>query len=45
MLVASGLAGLLWDQWGASFTFVAGIGFCVLALVLLWLRPRFTTAD
>ena len=44
MLVASGLAGLLWDQWGASFTFVAGIGFCVLALVLLWLRPRFTTA-
>lgn len=39
MLVASGLAGLLWDQWGASFTFVAGIGFCALALLLLWLRP------
>lgn len=39
MLVASGLAGLLWDQLGASFTFVAGIGFCALALLLLWLRP------
>lgn len=32
MLVASVLAGLLWDQLGASFTFYAGAGFCVLAL-------------
>nr|MDP2192819.1 MFS transporter [Rhodoferax sp.] len=39
MLVASALAGLLWDQWGASFTFVAGIVFSVVALVLLCLRP------
>lgn len=41
MLVASGLAGLLWDQLGASFTFVAGIAFSVLALVLMRLRPNF----
>ena len=39
MLVASALAGLLWDQWGASFTFVAGIVFSLAALVLLAVRP------
>ena len=39
MLVASVLAGLLWDQFGASFTFYAGALFCVIALLgLLW-RP------
>jgi MFS family permease len=39
MLVASVLAGLLWDRLGASFTFYAGVVFCVLAgLVLAW-RP------
>jgi MFS family permease len=39
MLVASVLAGLLWDQLGASFTFYAGALFCVIALLgLLW-RP------
>ena len=43
MLIASGLAGLLWDQWGASYTFMASIGFSVLALALLWLRPSFAT--
>ena len=42
MLVASGLAGLLWDQLGASFTFVAGIAFSMLALLLMRLRPNFT---
>jgi MFS family permease len=37
MLLASALAGLLWDQLGASFTFYAGAGFCVIALVsLIW---------
>ena len=41
MLVASGLAGWLWDQWGATFTFVAGIVFSALALLLLWLRATF----
>ena len=39
MLVASALAGLLWDQFGASFTFMAGIAFSVAALALLSLRP------
>jgi len=37
MLVASVLAGLLWDRFGASFTFYAGVVFCVLAaLALVW---------
>ncbi|MDP2368837.1 MFS transporter [Rhodoferax sp.] len=40
MLVASALAGLLWDGWGASATFYAGAGFCVLALAgLVWRAP------
>ena len=37
ILVSSVLAGWLWDRLGASFTFLAGAGFCVLAIVvLLW---------
>lgn len=32
-LVASAVAGLLWDQLGASFTFYAGSVFCVIALL------------
>ena len=32
MLVASVVAGLLWDRLGASFTFYAGAVFCVIAL-------------
>ena len=35
MLVASAVAGLLWDRWGASFTFLAGGAFCGLALLTL----------
>ena len=38
MLLASGLAGLLWDQFGASFTFMAGGVFCIAALALLTYR-------
>lgn len=38
MLLASGIAGLLWEMLGAEFTFIAGIGFCLLALMALWLR-------
>ena len=38
MLVASGLAGYLWDTWGAALTFYAGAGFCVLALLGLAYR-------
>jgi MFS family permease len=37
MLVASVLAGLLWDRLGASFTFYAGAAFCVVAMIgLAW---------
>lgn len=35
MLIASVLAGLLWEYFGASWTFVAGAGFCLLTLGLL----------
>jgi MFS family permease len=40
MLVASVLAGLLWDQLGASFTFYAGAVFCALALAGIAFGPR-----
>jgi MFS family permease len=39
MLVASVLAGLLWDRLGASFTFYAGATFCAVALVGLAWQP------
>lgn len=39
MLVASLLAGLLWDRFGAASTFYAGAGFCVLALIGLIREP------
>ena len=35
MLLASGVAGLLWDRLGASSTFYAGALFCLLALLVL----------
>jgi MFS family permease len=35
MLLASVLAGLLWDGWGASATFHAGAVFCVISLLAL----------
>jgi len=38
MLLASALAGLLWDTLGAEFTFIAGMAFCALALLALALR-------
>lgn len=41
LLVASGLAGWLWDRFGAPQTFLAGCGFCLLALLLLGLKPAF----
>ena len=41
MLLASVLAGMLWDRLGASFTFHAGAVFCLLALAGLgWRRAR-----
>lgn len=43
MLLASALAGLLWDQWGAAWTFRAGAAIGLLALLLL-LRRRQPTS-
>ena len=41
LLVASGVAGLLWDGLGAAATFHAGAAFCVLALAALaWQAAR-----
>ncbi len=41
MLIASGVAGLVWDQLGASFTFYAGAAFCGIALAgLAWQMIR-----
>ena len=45
MLLASVLAGLLWDRQGAAFTFYAGAGFCALALLMLIVRRKTTTAE
>jgi MFS family permease len=38
MLIASATAGLLWDRFGASFTFYAGAVFAALALIGLFLK-------
>ena len=40
MLLASIVAGLLWDKLGASFTFYAGALFCIVTLIGLWARVR-----
>ncbi len=39
LLAASGVAGLLWDHWGAPATFLVGAGFSAAALSVLVLRP------
>jgi MFS family permease len=49
MLIASAIAGLLWDRFGAPFTFYAGAAFAVLALFGLilkaWLQRQFSEAS
>jgi len=40
MLLASTVAGVLWDQLGAPITFAAGACFSLLALALLWIWRR-----
>ena len=40
LLAASAIAGLLWDRLGPSWTFYAGAGFSLVALVGLGLRGR-----
>jgi MFS family permease len=39
MLVASGLAGFVWDWFGAATTFYTGAAFCFLALAVLAWQP------
>ena len=39
MLIASGLAGLLWDRLGSSFTFYAGAMLCAMAFIGFAWRP------
>jgi MFS family permease len=39
MLVASGLAGFVWDRYGAAITFYTGAAFCLLALSGLAWHP------
>jgi MFS family permease len=39
LLVASGLAGWLWDRWGPATTFGAGAVFSLAALAVLLARP------
>ncbi len=40
LLIASTVAGMLWDSYGAAFTFYAGAGFCVLTLIALLTAPQ-----
>jgi MFS family permease len=40
MLLASGIAGLLWQTWGSAMTFYAGAVFSAVALLLLLVRRR-----
>lgn len=40
MLIASVLAGFLWDTLGAAVTFYFGAAFSILALVMLWPKRR-----
>jgi MFS family permease len=41
LLVASAIAGLLWEMLGASATFFSGAAFAVAAFAIIALRPRF----
>jgi MFS family permease len=43
MLIASVVAGILWDQLGADFTFYAGAAFCFIVLLIITFRKFHTT--
>ena len=43
MFTASVVAGILWDRFGASFTFLAGALFCILALIAAAMQKLFVT--
>ena len=38
LLLASAVAGVVWDQFGATYTFMAGAAFSLVALIMLLLR-------
>lgn len=42
LLIASVVAGIMWDQLGASVTFYTGAAFCLLALIGLVCKPKST---
>lgn len=42
LLIASVVAGIMWDQLGASVTFYTGAAFCLLALIALICQPKTT---
>ncbi len=42
MLIASVLAGLLWESFGASFTFLGGAAICCLGILSITIKPKFT---
>ncbi|MDP4590205.1 MAG: MFS transporter, partial [Burkholderiaceae bacterium] len=42
LLIASVVAGIMWDQLGASVTFYTGASFCLLALIALVCQPKKT---
>ncbi|HEY4369836.1 MAG TPA: MFS transporter [Steroidobacteraceae bacterium] len=45
LLAASVVAGLLWDRFGASATFLAGGAFCVLALPVIWAAGKYSRSS
>ena len=45
LLIASVLAGWIWDRFGAPWTFGVGAGFCVLVLILLGARSSMSVGS
>ncbi|EHM46257.1 MFS transporter [Yokenella regensburgei] len=39
LLIASLGAGIIWETWGAEYTFFTGAAVCVATLLYLWLKP------
>lgn len=39
LLIASLGAGIIWETWGAEYTFYTGAAVCVATLLYLWLKP------
>jgi MFS family permease len=45
MLIASVVAGLIWDQLGANYTFYAGAIFCMIVLIVIAFRKNSILLD